>query len=67
MTASGLSGCPSRCPQLPFSRLGSRHVRVMAFSVAGKSKQGMEFLQVKRYTINHHLMSLKIHARFIAS
>ncbi|WVZ23803.1 hypothetical protein V8G54_002347 [Vigna mungo] len=48
MTASGLSGCPSRCPQLPFSHLGSRHLRVMAFSVAGRSKLGREFLQVER-------------------
>lgn len=48
MTASGLSGCTSRCPQLPFAPLGSRHVRVMAFSVAGKWKQGIELVQVER-------------------
>ncbi|XP_020205222.1 protein CHAPERONE-LIKE PROTEIN OF POR1, chloroplastic [Cajanus cajan] len=48
MTASSLSGCTSRCPQLPFAPLGSRHVRVMAFSVAGKWKQGIELVQVER-------------------
>ncbi|TKY55874.1 CHAPERONE PROTEIN OF POR1 [Spatholobus suberectus] len=48
MTASGLSGCPSRCPHLPFGPLRSHHARVMAISVAGKCKQGIEFRQVER-------------------
>ncbi|RZC23477.1 Protein CHAPERONE-LIKE PROTEIN OF POR1, chloroplastic isoform E [Glycine soja] len=48
MTASGLSGCPTRCPQLPFHPMGSRHARVMAFSVAGRNKQGIAFRQVER-------------------
>ncbi|XP_027347077.1 protein CHAPERONE-LIKE PROTEIN OF POR1, chloroplastic [Abrus precatorius] len=48
MTVSGLCGCPSRCPRLPFSPLGSHHVHAMAFAVAGKSRRGPEFFQVER-------------------
>lgn len=48
MTASGLSGCPSRCAQLPFAPLRSHYVRVMALPVAGKHKQGIECLEIKR-------------------
>lgn len=51
MTSSGLSGCPSRCPQLPFAPLRSHYVRVMAFPVAGKHRQGIEFLQVERTSL----------------
>ncbi|KAK7360152.1 hypothetical protein VNO77_02131 [Canavalia gladiata] len=48
MTVSGLSGCPSRCSQLPSGQLGSHNVQVMAFSMAGKHKQGTRFLRVER-------------------
>ncbi|KAK7262926.1 hypothetical protein RJT34_30507 [Clitoria ternatea] len=51
MSLYGLSGCPSRCPQLPSGRLGSHHVRVMAFYVAGKRKQPREFLHVERTSL----------------
>ncbi|KAK7376058.1 hypothetical protein VNO78_34908 [Psophocarpus tetragonolobus] len=44
MTTSGLSGCALRCPQLSFGPVGSRYVRFMA----GKYRQGIEFLQVER-------------------
>ncbi|CAL0313123.1 unnamed protein product [Lupinus luteus] len=48
MSVSGLSGCPSRCFPTPPCRLGLRHVRVMAFSVAGKYNRVAEFLQPER-------------------
>nr|KYP36929.1 Retrovirus-related Pol polyprotein from transposon 17.6 [Cajanus cajan] len=63
MTASSLSGCTSRCPQLPFAPLGSRHVRVMAFSVAGKWKQGIELVQVERYVTSFMSPILKSNGR----
>lgn len=39
------------CTKLPFRPLGSRHVRVMAFSVTGRHKQGIAFRQVERYVL----------------
>ncbi|XP_061343791.1 protein CHAPERONE-LIKE PROTEIN OF POR1, chloroplastic isoform X2 [Gastrolobium bilobum] len=58
MTVLGLSCSPSRCAQLPPGRLGSRNVQVMAFSMAGKHKQGMGFLRVERLKWNRRQVQL---------
>lgn len=50
MTLSGLSGCPSRCIQLP-SRLGSPQFQIAAFSGVWKPKQQLHFLHVEKINL----------------